>query len=250
MMNSEGVMGRHIADVRIGLAAMAGRDWHDPWWVPAPLQDKPSIAGPVALVVDPGTGVSQQVSAGVERAGRILTDAGYEVEEVAPPGIEEAAQIWRVICIGELLTHLEPAVRDICGPLLRRTFDHYRDALGQFDLEIYADAFARRRRVFRDWLEFFEHYPLIVAPVGTQPPLAPDADIASPRDTLAAIESFRMVVAVNALGLPAAVVPTGFGDGLPQVVQIIGSPFAEMQCLAAAEAIEQQVKPLTPINPR
>lgn len=249
MMNAEGVMGRKVADVRMGLAAMAERDWHDPWWVPAPLQEKPSIAGPVALVVDPGAGVSQQVSAGVERAGRLLTDAGYDVEEVAPPGIEEAAWIWRVICVGELLTHLEPAVREICGPLLRRTFDHYRDALGKFDLDIYADAFAQRRRVFRDWLGFFERYPLIVAPVGTQPPLAPDADVASPQDTLAAIESFRMVVAVNALGLPAAVVPTGLGDGLPQVVQIIGPPFAEMQCLAAAEAIEQQVNPLTPIDP-
>jgi amidase len=45
------------------------------------------------------------------------------------------------------------------------------------------------------------------------------------------------------------VVPVGVGGGLPQVVQIIGPPFAEMRCLAVAEAIEEQVKPLTPIDP-
>jgi len=57
-------------------------------------------------------------------------------------------------------------------------------------------------------------------------------------------------VAVNALGLPSAVVPVGVAEGLPQVVQLIGPPFEELRCLAAAEAIERQVEPLTPIDPR
>jgi len=249
MMNSEGVMGRKIADLRPALAAMARRDRHDPWWVPVPLEETPPGKRPVALVVDPGTGVNPQVSEGIERAGHLLAEAGYEVAEMLPPAIEEAAHIWRVICMGELLSQLEPVVRSICGPALQRTFDHYRFALGRFDLDTYAGAFGRRRRVFREWLGFFEQYALIVAPVSTQPPLSPDADIASPEQTLAAIESFRMAVAVNALGLPAATVPVGLAEGLPQVVQIIGPPFAELQCLSAAEAIERQVKPLTPIDP-
>ncbi len=110
-------------------------------------------------------------------------------------------------------------------------------------------AFARRRKVLRDWLDFFTRYDLIVAPVGTEPPLPSDADVQSLEQTLASIESFRMTVAVNALGLPAAVVPVGLSQGLPQVVQIIGPPFAEMRCLAAAELIEGQVESLTPIEP-
>jgi amidase len=119
-----------------------------------------------------------------------------------------------------------------------------------FGYEAYSTAFAQRRKILRDWLGFFERYDLIVAPVGTEPPLPSDADIASEAGTLACIESFRMTVAVNALGLPAAVVPVGVTEGLPQVVQIIGPPFAEMRCLAVAEAIEAQVQPLTPIDPR
>lgn len=252
IMHAEGPMARRVGDVRLGLRAMMGGDWHDPWCVvPVPLDENDGTEVVVALVVDPaGGGVNDQVASGVERAGKLLTEAGYRVEAIEPPGIEEAAQVWRVICLGELLTHLEPAVRNICGPSLSRAFDCYRAALPQFNLDLYADAFARRRRVLRDWLGFFKAHGLIVAPVGTEPPLAPDGDIESPGRTVAVIESFRMTVAVNALGLPAAVVPVGTRDGLPQVVQIIGPPFSEMRCLAAAEAIERLVEPLTPINPR
>jgi amidase len=60
----------------------------------------------------------------------------------------------------------------------------------------------------------------------------------------------RMVVAINALGLPSAVVPVGVRDGLPQAVQVIGAPFDEMRCLAVAEAIEQRVAALTPVDPK
>jgi amidase len=59
-----------------------------------------------------------------------------------------------------------------------------------------------------------------------------------------------MTVAVNALGLPAAVVPVGVQHGFPQVVQIIGAPGSEMRCLDAARAIERQVTALTPVDLR
>jgi amidase len=59
----------------------------------------------------------------------------------------------------------------------------------------------------------------------------------------------RMVVPVNLLGLPAAAVPTGVGEGLPQVVQVIGR-FREDLCLRAAAAIEEACGILGPIDPR
>ncbi len=154
------------------------------------------------------------------------------------------------ICLGELLALLEPAVKSTCGPTMLRTFDTFRAAMPVPSLKEYASAFGRRQAILRDWLEFFERYPLIVAPVGTEPPLLQDEDIGSPESNLMVIHSMRMVVPVNLMGLPAAVVPVGTRDGFPQVVQIIGPPFHEMRCLAAAEAIEQQVEPLTPIDPR
>jgi amidase len=250
LMGVEGALARRVGDLRLALRAMAGGDWHDPWWTPVPLEDNAAAPATIALVIDPsGGGVCAPVAAGVAQAGKLLEQAGYAVQAVEPPGIEEAADIWRVVCLGELLTQLEPAVRAICGASLRRAFDCYREALPSLSLEKYAGALARRRQLLRQWLGFFQHHDLIAAPVGTELPLPPDGDIASRAQMPAVIHSFRMTVAVNALGLPAAVVPVGLHDGLPQVVQIIGPPFAELRCLAAAEAIERQVPALTPIDP-
>lgn len=249
-MSVEGPMARSVRDVRLGLQAMCARNWRDPLWVPAPLESGAAAPRRVALVIDPARGgVHPQVAAGVQRAGELLRAAGYTVDEVEPPGIEEAADVWRVICIGELLTHLEPAVKDISGDRLRRVFGFYHGVLPKFGYDEYSAAFARRRKVLRAWLGFFESYDAVVAPIGTQPPLVSDADLTSLDHTLAHIHSFRMTVAVNALGLPSAVVPVGVSEGLPQAVQIIGPPFAEMRCLAVAEAIETLSPPLTPIDP-
>lgn len=251
LMWSEGPMARSVRDLRLALGVMAGADPRDPWTQPVAMtQADGPPRGPIALVVDPaGGGVHEQVAGGVRRAGELLAAAGYEVEAIEPPGIEAAAAIWRTVCLGELLLRLEPAVRDFCGPALRRTFERYRAVAPALTLEAYAAALADRRRVLRDWLQFLERHTLVVGPVGTEPPLPPDADIESAASAEATIHSFRLTVAVNALGLPSAVVPVGTAGDLPQAVQIIGAPFAELRCLAAAEALEAAVGSLTPIEP-
>jgi len=251
LMNVNGHLARTVRDLRLGLAAMAPGDWHDPWWAPVSLDDEGVAPHRIALVVEPGGSVmTEQVLSGVKAAGAMLADAGYTVDERNPPDLEEAAEIWRVICLGELQMELEPAVREIIGPTLRKAFDAYKQFLPGFKPEMILDALARRRRVLRNWMEFFEDYPLVVAPVGTEPPNARDEDISSFERNREVVESFRMTVIGNALGLPAVTVPVGVGEGMPQVVQIIGPPFAEMRCLAAATALEARVEPLTPIDPR
>jgi len=251
LMWVEGPMARRVEDVTLGLQAMAIADPRDPECLSVPLRSGTNKKFSIALVVNPaGKGVSAQVADGVAKAGKLLAEAGMRVEEIEPPGIEEAADVWRVICLTELLTQLQPAIKDICGQRLSRALEYYGSALPECRLDDYIQAFGRRRRLLRDWLDFFTRHDLIVAPVGTEPPLPSDADVQSLEQALASIESFRMTVAINALGLPAAVVPVGLANGLPQVVQIIGPPFAEISCLTAAELIEQQVDALTPIDPR
>ena len=47
--------------------------------------------------------------------------------------------------------------------------------------------------------------------------------------------------AMNFMGLPAAIVPANFNDGLPVGVQIVGQRFREDLILDAAEAVEDSV---------
>jgi amidase len=64
------------------------------------------------------------------------------------------------------------------------------------------------------------------------------------------VRGMRMALAVNALGLPAVALPTGIEEGMPQAVQLIGPRYREDICLDAAEACEQRLGIITPIDPR
>ena len=75
-------------------------------------------------------------------------------------------------------------------------------------------------------------------------------DLASPADVTEIIDGLRLVVTGNLLGLPVAVVNAGVANGLPLGVQLIGARFREDLCLDAAEAIEDRLGIVTPIDPR
>jgi amidase len=166
LMNTDGLMARRVADVRLGLKAMAVGDWRGPWWVPA-VWDQPGRGDlPVALIVDPlGQGVDPQVAAGVKTAAGALLDAGHCGERAEPPTLAEAVRVWKMIVIGELFTGLEPAVGNFCSPSLKRMFERYHQVVPNWTPEHYNQAFGERRRVLRDWLKFFRSYSVIVAPV-------------------------------------------------------------------------------------
>ena len=64
------------------------------------------------------------------------------------------------------------------------------------------------------------------------------------------IDGHRVIKATNALGVPSVVLPVGVERGLPQSAQLIGARYHESLCLDAAEAIEQRLEGITPIDPR
>lgn len=109
-------------------------------------------------------------------------------------------------------------------------------------------AFATRQSLLRAWGEFQEARPLIVAPICTDIPFEVGQD-RTPAGVAENLRTMRMAMAVNALSLPAVAVPVGIGDGLPQVVQVIGPRYREDLCLDAAAAIEGRLGIITPIDP-
>lgn len=106
-----------------------------------------------------------------------------------------------------------------------------------------------RQALLRAWSAFQEQHPLIVAPIYTDVPFAVGTDLNDGR-VAEEIRSMRLALPVNALGLPAVALPVGIGDGLPQVVQVIGPCYREDLCLDAAQSLEDRLGLLTPIDPR
>jgi amidase len=247
----EGPMARRVADLRLALGCMSARDPRDPWWTPAPLEGSaPARPLRVAVCVDPaGGGVHPDVAAGVRRAADALADAGYAVEEGEPPMVAEAAALWSALVASDVRTQMLPLMRPLLSQSSQRFLDAWLEHEPALDLAGYQQKLGLRNAVARAWTTFHAEYPLVLTPVCTQPAFAVGRDVESASATLELLHHMRIVVALNLLGLPACAVPVGIANGLPQGVQLIGDRYREDLCLTAAEAIEERLGVLTPIDP-
>ncbi len=249
LMYAEGVLARHVGDVRRGLEVIMGAHHGDPQSVDVPLHGRPASKR-VALVAEPSGGeTAAEVAEGVRVAGRALEAAGYEVEEVQPPMLFEAYFAWSELMVRSFDV-VEPLIEPLMGDGGRRFLELTHIEFPPATAVSIAEMFDIRTRVARAWREFFETYPLIVGPTGTQPPFEMGFDLIDAESALKVVEMFRFVLPANLLGLPAACVPAGVANGFPTGVQVIGDLFREDLCLNAAEAIEQSVGVFTPIDPR
>ena len=252
LMSVQGPLARRVADVRLGLGAMAARDPRDPWWAGVPL-DGPALARPlrVALTVDPARqGVHRAVAGAVRAAGLALAEAGYAVEEVEPPAVDAVAANWATLVFNEMRHMTLPYIERHGGEDLNRCTELILSGVADLDVDTYMRALAQRTRHIREWMVFMERYALVVGPVSTEPPFEVGFDVKDADTTARVLRAQRLLVAVNLLGLPAVAVPCGLSEGVPLGVQVIGSRYREDLCLDAAEVIEARHGLTTPIDPR
>jgi len=249
LMLANGVLARHVGDVRLGLETVMGAHRGDPQTISAPLRGA-GVSRKVALVPSPNGGTTHpDIAEGVRIAGRALEAAGYEVEEIEPPMLFEAYLAWSEL----MMTSLEiqkPMLMDLMGEGGRKFLTMTDFMSIPSTPESLFVMHQSRYAVAKAWRKFLCDYSLIVGPTWTQPPFVHGFDIESAESALSVVELFRFVLPANLLGLPAACVPTGVANGLPTGAQIIGDLFREDLCLDAAEIIEQSVGVLTPIDPR
>jgi len=245
-----GPLARTIGDLRIALAAMSGRDFRDPWWVPAPLEG-PAMEKRAALCLNPdGLETVAEVRAAVADAGKRLARAGWTVEEIATtPPLREPAEHQTKLWLGDgYEAQLEAAERE-GDPGALACLRGNRSKVFPFDAAAFSKALTRRATLTRQWLEFLEKYAVLLIPVSAELPFPDGLDCKDAASFARVWRAQLTQIAIPFMGLPGLTVSTGSVGRIPVGVQVVSGRYREDLCLAAGEAIEAGGTPPAPIDP-
>ena len=245
-----GPLARTIADLRIALAAMSGKDVRDPWWVPAPLEGPP-VPKRAALCLNPdGLDPVPEVKAAVADAGRRLARAGWTVEEISnTPPLREAADWQTKLWLGDgYEAQLEAAEKE-GDPGALACLRGNRANVFPFDQAAFSKALTRRATLTREWLQFFESYAVLLMPVSGELPFPDNLDRKDGASFARVWRAQLPQIAIPFMGLPGLTVSTGLVGKIPVGVQVVSGRYREDLCLAAGEAIEAGGAPPSPIDP-
>jgi len=247
IMSVNGPMARSVRDIRCALRLMAEGDPRDPTWVPAPV-DPPPLNAPLAVAVAVDDRLPHEIKEVLRRAASHLQDAGYDVEEVAPPELDRVADLWSDIGLAEIGAMLRPMMPTIGDEKMQRFMDDLWELRGGADLTRYQTALRVREVMQTKWQVFLDTHPLILLPACGELSLPAGIDTQGIDAVKRMIEALRYQLAIPVLGLPSLAIPMGTHEGLPSGVQIVSRRFREDLCLAAGEIIEFREPPITPID--
>jgi amidase len=245
-----GPLARTVGDLRIALVAMSGKDFRDPWWVPAPLEG-PAMPKRVALCLNPdGLNPVAEVKAAVTDAARRLERAGWTVEEIADtPPMREPADLQTKLWLGDgYEAQLEMAARE-GDPGALACLNGNRAKVAAFDGPALSKALTRRATLTRQWLEFLENYAVLLIPVSGELPFPDHLDRKDDASFARVWHAQLPQIAIPFMGLPGLTVSTGLVGRIPVGVQLVSGRYREDLCLAAGEAIEAGGVPASPVDP-
>ncbi|WP_118134239.1 amidase [Oceanicella sp. SM1341] len=253
MSSVQGPLARSVADIRRSMTALARRDARDPWWTPSEPFDATAVRRPcrVAVLAEAESGPTDPVvSAAIRRAAGWLSDAGYEVEEVAPPSLDEATELWIQVLGNEMLGGMLDAIHAQGDDRLRNFVGLMTDRVKPLERAEFITAFSSRNTLLRRWLGFFEEWPLLLTACSWQRPYPLGHDQKPHAELGTLFSEMAPMTAPPILGLPGLAVPTGAEGGLPTGVQILGARFAENLMLSAGAVIEARAPAIRPVDPR
>lgn len=251
LMAVEGPMARRVGDLRAALLAMAGAHRRDPLSLPVVLAGARTDGRfRVAVCTDPPGGPTDPgIAAAIRRTADALADADHEVGDDVPATYARSIELWAELLMPDIRA-ARPVFDTVMGPDARTFLDHAMEQYPPIDTATWAELFAQRHGVARDWDDFFGRWDVLLTPTWALPAFRHGADVESLEGGLATLATMRPVLPANLLGLPAAVVPAGLADGMPVGAQLIGPRFADLTVLDVAQVIEDALGVLTPIDPR
>jgi aspartyl-tRNA(Asn)/glutamyl-tRNA(Gln) amidotransferase subunit A len=240
-------MARSVRDVALAYSLMAGPDGADGFSISSPDLDtgvgtNPSRQVRVGWLASPGFfgPTDPEVVATVKAAAQALSNAGYLVEQVRLPVLEQtdaSTVLWK-------LQQMEsrPEFAKVTAGHEAQIFRHAKLILDTPDTPI-ADFVAAEQAVERlrdNFVEYFKRYDVLLGPVTPFPAtkhglrdLVVDGKTVAPFHVQSATSPFSLT------GLPALSMRFGTSrDGLPIGIQVVSSWFAESTLLDVALRLE------------
>jgi len=250
LMAVSGPIGRTVADLRLGLAAMAAADARDPWWVPAPVEG-PQTERRAALCLRPSDlAIVPEVEAAIRDAARRLEAAGWTVEEVADtPSLQEATELLIKLWLGDGFGALADAITREGDPGALAMLAGMRARAEALPPDAVPQALIRRAGLSREWLLFLERHPVVLLPASAELPFPNGLDLEGPEGFDRVWRAQLTQTGLPLMGLPGLVVSTGLVGRTPVGVQVVAGRYREDLCLLAGEAIEAGGVPPAPVDP-
>nr|WP_225591527.1 MULTISPECIES: amidase family protein [unclassified Achromobacter] len=249
-----GPLGRSIADLRLGLAALAARDVRDPWWVPAPLvgAETPRRA---ALCLNPdGMDTQPAVVKALQEAARRLSEAGWTVDTLdAVPPMQEAADLQIRMWLADGYDAMVAAAEKEGDRGALVALAGQRDKAAGADLASFSATLTRRATLTRLWELFFAEYPVLLLPVSAELPFPDKLDLQGDAAYARVWRAQMTQIGVPFMGLPGLSVAMGSAmseaGASPVGVQVLAGRYREDLCLDVGEIIEAGAAPIEIAQP-
>jgi amidase len=245
-----GPIGRTIADLRLGLAALSAPDPRDPWYVPAPLEGPPAPRRAALCLRPDGLATVPAIVAALMDAAERLRAAGWVVEETdSLPPLREPAEMQTRLWLGAGYEAQLASAEKEGDPGAINILTQHAAVARSVDPAGYIQILNRRATIVRMWQEFLEHTPVVLMPVSAELPFPDGQDMKGAEAFQAVWEAQLPQVGLPVIGMPGLTVTTGMVGSVPCGVQVISRRYREDLCLAAGEAIEAGGVPLSPVDP-
>ena len=243
---SDGPMARSVEDLRTGLSIMSGRHIDDPQSVNTPLSGPIPEKPKAALVKEIANfNLPDATKREIDRAGAILSNSGWSIEEVEAPEVERVYEIWGTVLNSGMLDAMP---EEVFKPETAAYLHRFAEPFLSNDLNL-DQALIERRRLRRLWSAFLTDYQVCIGPTWANLPWPIDTDLDPEKGIDTLRQSFSFIAPGNCLGLPSVALPMGVDNGIPTGVQIYSELYREDLCLLAAELIQKEAPCPTPIDP-
>jgi amidase len=189
------------------------------------------------------------VEAALRDAAKRLEAAGWTVEEVPLPPLREPARLQAVLWLAESRRGMNKAFREENDPDANVVLAAMEALCPEPDLFGFMDALQARVGFVRQWMQFFETYPVAICPISAELPFPQHLDVQGREAFARVMEAQLTQLGLPLMGLPGLAVATGLVGRVPVGVQLLAGRYREDVLLEAGAAIEAAGVPATPVDP-